>query len=434
MSAALRVAAADLNGQARGKRMPLAALDKLQRNGSRMPLSALSVDIFGHDIEGSPLVLASGDADGVLRPTGRGPLPMPWLDTPSTLLPMAMWHEDGRPFAGDPRQALAAVVARLAGRGLSARVATEVEFYLVDDSGPDLAPPRSPRSGRRQLGGDVLSLRALDAFDAVLSELYAGAEAMGIAAETTTSEGGPGQFEMTLAPADPLRAADDAWLFKRLAQGVVRRHGLGACFLSKPYPDAPGSGLHVHVSLIGPDGANVFDDGGPAGTPLLGHAVAGTLAGMAGATLVFAPFTTSYARFVDGAHAPTGIGWGYENRTAALRIPGGAPEARRIEHRLAGAEANPYLLIACLLGAMLAGIEDARPPPPPLSGNAYAQELPQIPGSLPAAIEAAAACAALPRALPAELIDLLLRLKRQELAAFAALPPDGITARFADVL
>lgn len=413
----VRVAASDLNGQARAKRLPAGRADRCFEDGTRMPLSVLNVDIRGEDIEGSPLVFESGDRDGILRPTERGFVPMPWLAAPSALLPTWMYREDGAPFEGDPRHALAAVLRRYAARGLAPVVATEMEFYLIDDSGDEPAPPPSPRSGRRRRGGEVLSLRALDAFDAFFTDVYEACEAMGIPADTAISESGMGQYEINLLHRDALAAADDAWLFKLMLRGVARRHGFAASFMAKPYADHAGNGLHVHFSVLDADGANVFDDGGEAGTDALRSAVAGCLAMMPASTLILAPHGGSYDRYAPRAHAPTGIGWAYENRTAAIRIPAGPTAARRIEHRVAGGDVNPYLLIAVLLGAALAGIEDGAAPPAPIAGNAYEAELPRLPVSWSAAIDAFDG-PEMRRILPPELVRNYLMTKRQELAAW----------------
>jgi glutamine synthetase len=318
-----RAAACDLNGQLRGKRLPAAAAAKLGASGLRMPLSALNVDVWGSDIEGSPLVFETGDKDGVLFPTERGPVPMPWLDTPSALVPMWMFEEAGAPFAGDPRHALARALDAYRARGWQVRAATEMEFTLVDDSGAALRPPVNPQTGRRLQGHAILSIRQLDAFDAFFTDLYAGCDAMGIAVESAISEAGLGQFEITLGHRDAMAAADDAWLFKTLARGLARRHGMAATFLAKPYPDDAGNGMHVHFSVLDAEGRNVFDDGSAAGSDILRQAVAGCLRAMPDATLILAPHGPSYARLVPGAHAPTGAGWGYDNRTAAIRIPAG---------------------------------------------------------------------------------------------------------------
>ncbi len=144
----IRVAAADLNGQARGKRIPARFADKVVNDGTRFPMSVLNLDIWGEDIEDSPLVFDSGDADGVLRPTERGFIPMPWLEAPTALLPIWMFRENGHPYEGDPRHALRAILDRYKARGLTPVVAMELEFFLIDDSGKTLQVPTSPRSGQ----------------------------------------------------------------------------------------------------------------------------------------------------------------------------------------------------------------------------------------------------------------------------------------------
>ncbi|MEP1356160.1 MAG: glutamine synthetase family protein [Tateyamaria sp.] len=412
----IRVAASDLNGVARGKRMPVRFADKVASEGTRFPMSVLNLDIWGEDIEGSPLVLESGDRDGVLRPTERGFMPMPWLDTPSGLLPIWMYHEDGRPFMGDPRHTLAAVQKRFKDKGLTPVVAVELEFFLIDDAGERLRVPPSPRSGKRRVAGEILSLRALDQFDAFFTELYDACEAMDIPADTSISEAGLGQFEINLMHgADALKAADDAWLFKMLVKGLARRHGFAASFMAKPYEDYAGNGLHMHFSVLDEEGKNVFDDGSATGSEMLRHTVQGCLAGMPGSTLVFAPHANSYARFVPGAHAPTGIAWAYENRTAAIRIPSGPPAARRIEHRLAGGDVNPYLSIAAVLGAAMNGIEDAIDPPAPITGNAYEQDFPSVAMTWDAAIDAFETDKQIQRIFDPELIRNMVMTKRQEI-------------------
>lgn len=421
---AIRATTCDLNGQARGKRMPARFGDKLLRDGSRMPLSVLNVDMWGHDIEDSPLVFASGDADGVLQPTERGFVPMPWLANPTALLPMWMYRDDGTPFDGDPRHALKQVLDRYAAHGWAPVVATELEFYLIDDSGEALQPALSPRSGKRRKGGEVLSMRALDAFDVFFTELYTACEAMGIPAEAAISEGGVGQFEINLSHSpDGLKAADDTWLFKLLVRGLARKHGFAASFMAKPYPDQPGTGLHTHFSVLDRDGRNIFDDDGPDGTDQLRSAIAGCLAAMPASTLVFAPHGSSYDRFTPGAHAPTGIGWGYENRTTAIRVPAGDPKARRIEHRVAGGDINPYLMLSVVLGAALMGMEDKLAAPAPVKGSAYEADLAQLPATWASAIAAFEQDPLTKRLLPDQLIANFVMTKRQEAQEYATLSP-----------
>ncbi len=420
-----RVAACDLNGQMRGKRVPPSYAEKLDKGAVRMPLSALNVDLWGADIEGSPLVFESGDADGVLLPTDRGPVPMPWLATPTALVPMSLHNDDATPFAGDPRHALSAVLARYAAKGWSVVAATELEFTLLDASGDQPQPPFNPITKRKLDNESVLSMSEMDAFDAFFTELYDGCEAMGIPAQTTISESGIGQFEINLNHQDAMRCADDTWLFKALVRGLARKHGFAATFMAKPYINDAGNGMHVHFSVVDAQGRNVFDNGGPDGTDELRSAVAGCLAAMPGSTLIFAPHGNSYTRLVPGAHAPTGACWAYENRTAAIRIPGGAPVARRIEHRVAGGDINPYLMLAAVLGAALIGIEDAMQPPAPITGNAYEIDgLPQLAPDWSSAVTAFENDPIVARIFPGDLIRNMAMTKRQEIARFADRPAD----------
>lgn len=420
----IRAAVSDLNGQARGKRMPARFGEKLLSEGSRMPMSVLNVDIWGDDIENSPLVFASGDADGVLKPTERGFVPMPWLDTPTALLPMWMFLENGAPFAGDPRHALKSVLERYTAHGWTPVVATELEFYLIDDTEDAPQPPPSPRSGKRRLGGEVLSLRALDAFDGFFTDLYDACDAMDIPAEAAISEAGMGQYEINLSHCpDGLKAADDAWLFKLLVRGLARKHGFAASFMAKPYAEHAGTGMHTHFSVLDTDGRNIFDDGGEAGTDQLQSAIAGCLAAMPASMLIFAPHGNSYDRFTPDAHAPTGIGWGYENRTAAIRVPAGDPKARRVEHRVAGGDINPYLMLSVVLGAALLGMEDKLQAPPPVKGSAYDADLTQLPITWDSAISAFEQDPLTQRLLPKQLIRNYVMTKKQEAQYYAELSP-----------
>ena len=420
----LRVAASDLNGQMRGKRVPADYAPKLASGAVQMPFSALNVDIFGHDIDGSPLVFESGDADGILYPSDRGPMPTPWLTTPQPFVPMEMYHADGRPFEMDPRHALKSVLARYAARGWEVIAATELEFTLVDDSGETLQIVRNPQTGRPVQTAAVLSLAQIDAFDDFFSDLYAACAAMDIPAQTTTSESGYGQFEITLNHQGALRAADDTWIMKALIKGLARKHGFAATFMAKPFEEDTGNGLHLHFSVVDASGRNVFDDGGSAGTGVMRHAVAGCLAAMPASTLIFAPHANSYRRLVPGQHAPTAACWGYDNRTVACRIPAGPAAARRIEHRVPGGDVNPYLVIAAVLGAAIGGIDTGLEPPAPLTGNAYAQPGPQLATDWTSAIDAFETDPLIAAIFSPVLIRNLVLTKRQEVRLIGAQPPE----------
>ena len=418
--------AADINGQLRGKRFPVDMAAKIEAAGIRFPLSVFNLDIWGEDIEDSPLVFETGDADGKILPTERGPIPLPWLAEPATLIPLWGFNEDGSPFVGCPRQALKAVVDRFTAIGLTPVAANEMEFYLTDDSGPLTPIATEP-------GGQIMSLRALDRLDPFFAELYESCAAMGIAAEATTSESGTGQFEVTIQHSnDAMKAADDAWFFKLLVQGLARKHGMAGTFMAKPFAEDAGNGMHTHVSLLDEDGCNVFADGTETGTPLMENAVAGCLTALQDLTLIFAPHANSYARMVPGAHAPTGICWGHDNRTVAVRIPGGDPKAKRIEHRLAGGDVNPYLSLAAILGSMLIGIEEKLTPHAPIAGNAYDQDLEQVHSDWATAIDAFERSETTAKIFDPKLISYLTATKRQELHHFPSLSADDQLRSYLD--
>lgn len=410
----------DLNGTMRGKRVPVDQVSKVIEGKLRMPLSIVGLDVWGEDVENNELVFETGDSDGLCDFTGRPLMPVTWTSRPTALAMLWMRQEDGTPFPGDPRRALARVVEQYHERGLTPVVATELEFYLVDPSKKSPRPPRSPVTGKR-LGTDgALSLDELQHFDEFLNDVYDACELQGIPADAAISENGVGQFEINMRHvADPLRAADDAVLFKRLVRGIARKHGFAATFMAKPYGDLSGNGFHVHFSLIDEYGVNVFDNGSDKGTPLLLNAVAGLLATMQQNTLIYAPHENSYRRLLPGAHAPTTVAWGYENRTAAIRIPGGDSKARRIEHRVAGADANPYLVLASILGGALLGIENDMQPAAPITGDAYSMKLDNLPLDWATAIDAFHKGVDVPTIFSKRLQTMLVECKMQELHHFA---------------
>lgn len=417
----MHVGVCDLNGIMRGKRIPLEQVRRVSDGGIRMPLSIVGVDVWGEDITGNPMVYVSGDTDGVCLPTGRGVLPINWTTRPSAMIPLWLFGETGEPFGGDPRQSLALIGRRYAELGLTPVVATELEFYLVDPEADSAVPPISPYTGKRLDSDAILSLDELEDFGEFFRDVYAQCREQNVPADTAVAENGVGQFEINLLhTSDVLKAADDAVLFKRIVKGVARKHKLVATFMAKPYGTRSGNGFHVHFSLNDSSGTNVFNDGTDTGSEVMHHAVGGLLKGMAETTLLFAPHFNSYRRLRPDTHAPNAIAWGYENRTTAVRIPGGSPKARRIEHRVAGADANPYLVIAGILGAALVGIQDEIRPPKPFTGRAYSERLPKLPADWASAVNAFEDGEMIPRIFDPALHSMFVACKRQEIAGFAS--------------
>lgn len=416
----LRAAVCDLNGIMRGKRIPVDQAVKALEGKLRMPFSVCGVDVWGEDIVGNKLVFSTGDADGICQWTGRGILPMEWTAHPTALIPLWLTDESGAPFLGDPRRVLARILDRYKALNLTPVVATELEFYLVDPKPERPRGPVSPVTGRRLDSDAALSIDEIDDFEGFLHDVYAACRAQDIPVDSAIAENGVGQFEINLNHVDDaLRAADDAILFKRTVKGIARKHGFIASFMAKPYGKRSGSGLHVHFSLIDKDGNNVFDDGTARGSDILRHAVGGQLAAMAESTLVFAPHFNSFRRLRPNSHAPTAVAWGYENRMVAIRIPGGPSSARRIEHRVAGADANPYLVLAAILGAALIGIEKKLSPGEPATTDVYERDLPKLPPDWASAIANFESGNLVAEIFPDALRGWLVACKRQELETFA---------------
>ncbi|WP_240230572.1 glutamine synthetase family protein [Devosia lacusdianchii] len=417
----IRAAVCDLNGVMRGKRIPVDQARKVMENTLRMPLSVVGLDIWGGDIDNNPMVFNTGDVDGIGAWTGRGILPVEWTAHPTAFLPVWLQNDAGVPYLADPRRALAAVLARYAALGLTPMTAVELEFHLVDASGDIPKGAVSPTTGRNLDTAAAMAMEEVDQFEAYFHEVYAACRQQDIPVDTTIAENGSGQFEINLGHLpDALRAADDAVFFKRTVKGIARKHGFAASFMAKPYGNFSGNGLHIHMSLLDREGKNVFDDGTDRGTDMMRHAVGGLLAGMAESTLIFAPHYNSYRRLRPNSYAPTAVAWGYENRMVAIRIPGGSYKARRIEHRVAGADANPYLVMAVMLGAALIGIERTMAPGEPRLADAYANDLPKLPNSWRAAADAFEAGPMMAEIFDPELIQSLLACKRQEMDIFAA--------------
>ncbi|EUB95199.1 Glutamate--putrescine ligase [Rhizobium sp. CF080] len=357
-----------MNGDLRGKQIPLEAEKKVWDGTVRLPSSTQSLDIWGDDNDDiTGLSLTIGDPDGVCIPDRRSLVAMPWAPEGSKQVLSTMHEFDGTPSFMDPRAILAALLKRFDERGLTPVVATELEFYVVQDDWRETGRPRPPAKlmYRDQPNGfQLYDMSAVDALDAYLQTVRTWAKAQGLPADATTAEFGPGQFEINLLHrADALAAADDCIYLKRIVEQAAKKHGLKSTCMAKPYADQAGSGLHVHASIIDHDGNNVLDAKG--GDPVrLKSVCAGMLKTMRDAQLIFAPFANSYRRFQPGSFAPVDIDWGFGHRGTAVRIPDAEGPAARIEHRVAGADVNPYLLLTAILGGMLLGLDETLDPGP----------------------------------------------------------------------
>jgi glutamine synthetase len=365
-----------LSGVPRGKRLRRHELMAVYEYGRFLPGSVLVCDVTGQDCEETGLVWEDGDADRLAKPAPGTLVKAPWLGDDVAQVITSMYELDGRPNDLDPRHVLRAVLERFAADGLTPVVACELEYYLVDprrtaSGGIELAA--APATGERPTLHGVYGLRELEDFSGFLRELWASADVQGVPLEGAIAEYSPGQLELTLKHGpDALRAADEALMYKRIAKGVAVRHGAEATFMAKPFAERAGNGLHLHVSVGDAAGENIFASDDPEGTPALRHAVGGMKALLADSMAIFAPNANSYRRFRANSYAPVAPTWGVNNRTVSLRVPAGPPKGRHIEHRVAGADANPYLALATLLAGVHYGITHAIDPGPPVVGDGYA--------------------------------------------------------------
>ena len=410
----------DINGQLRGKWVSRENLAKVFGGGFKLPVSTIAFDIWGRDIGAT--VFEDGDADGVCLPEPATLARVPWLPRATGQVLVSMGTVHASAYAGDPRTVLANVLARYAQLGLRPVVAAELEFYLFDRERNADGTPRHTQTasgGRALVGGQTYGLEAMQDVAELMHGVREAAAVQGLPVDTLITEAAPSQFEINLYHQDDaLRACDQALLLKRAIKGVARAQGRLASFMAKPFGDLAGNGMHIHFSLIDASGRNVFDDDTDQGSELLRHAVAGCLATMPEAMALFAPNYNSYRRFRLGSHAPHAPTWGYENRTAAVRIPGGSRSAIRLEHRVCGADANPYLAVAGILAGALMGIEQRLAAPAPVAGDAYSQHPPGLPRFWPDALRAFEKSAFVGDYLGEELRRVFLMSKWQELDEF----------------
>ena len=359
----------DVSGYPRGKLMPAGAFAA----GAELRIAqAIPMQCVTGDYSYDP-IFPDQDPDVLLVPDYASVRPVPWASVPRALAIHDCVELDGAPCQFAPRTILKDVLARYERRGLRAVVAPEIEFYLTapndDPAQPLVAPMMRGRS--REVGQSAFSLNTLNEHAPFWDEFRAALDVLGIRADTWIHEVGLTQFEINLLHDDPLVVADQAFLFKYAAKEIALKHGMNAVFMAKPIAGEPGSSMHLHQSLVDASGRNVFstEDGGE--SVLFRRYIAGLQANLPNLMLLFAPFVNSYRRFVKGSQAPVNFHWGYDNRTAGLRIPKSGPAARRVENRVAGADANPYLVIAATLAAGLDGIERELPATEPLETSAY---------------------------------------------------------------
>ncbi|KWX00167.1 hypothetical protein TH66_14765 [Carbonactinospora thermoautotrophica] len=421
------VALPDLQGRLQGSRLSVDYfLDHVAEAGFGACVYLLAVDVDMNTGPGYGIdPWAAGFGDFILRPDLATLRRVPWLDRTALVIADAHWP-DGSPVAAAPRQVLRAQLDRLAARGLTALAGTELEFLVFRESYQE-AWDRGYRDLRPATRYNVdYSLQGLGELEPVVRRIKRAMAAAGMAVETARGECHPGQYEIVFRYADALLTCDNHVLYKTGAKQIAAEEGVALTFMAK-YDEGEGNSCHVHLSLRSADGAPVFAGHGTgerAGmSRLMEHFVAGQLACLADFTLLYAPNVNSYKRLRPGSFAPVNVAWGRDNRTCPIRVVGSG-ESLRIEHRVPGGDANPYLAVAAILAAGLYGIEQELELEPAREGNAFQASAPRLPATLRDAVERWEASALARKAFGEEVVDHYARAARAELAAFEAAVTD----------
>jgi len=373
----LEVLMPDWNGLLRCKRIQRREFATLFDGAFMVPRTVPLLGIRGDMYDGVSQREFGGDPDQLLRPVAGTLARVPWYDNAVAQVVTAYAAGDGLDWI-DPRAPLRSVVERYAADGLRSVVATELEFYLLaggDGARPEPLLGQVPGTSLRQEGIQYCMPDDLYDCHGFLDDVRFACDLQSVPLTAIHSEFSPGQWEInTHHQDDPLVAGNQALLLRRIVKAIARRHGLAATFMAKPFAERAGSGMHIHASLYDSAGRNVFADGSPTRPPrvtsALRHAIAGLGDTIDEAMAIFAPNPNSYRRFRAGAFAPSGASWGYDHREVALRVPRSPEHDRRIEHRIAGADANPHLVLAAVLAGIHAGLERRRDPGEPVAREA----------------------------------------------------------------
>ena len=412
----------DVNGNTLGKRLAIADAHKAFTDGVQFSSCALIADVrgLGHNVQG--MGASDGDPDGTAMPLAGTLHLVPWARASTAQVLCTMQHtESAGPLWFDPREVLREVLAVCRRAGVHPVIACELEFYLLDprrEADGGIALATLPGRGSPPWRAANLSMDAIEESSVFLNCVAEAAAQQSVPVCGAVAEYGVGQYEVNLRHvADAVLAADHAVLRKRSVQGVAQSMGMLASFMAKPFARQAGSGLHVHVSLADAAGGNRF--GLEGGEALLQQAVAGMQALMFDSLGFCAPNFNSYRRYL-GPFVPTTRDWGHNNRAVAFRVPATHGSGRRVENRVAGADASPHLVIAAILAAVLHGLTHRLNPTAPAVGRVQTGPDPAFPSGLLAALERLEHSSLLSAYIPARFLQLFAQLKRKEYAAVIA--------------
>jgi glutamine synthetase len=365
---------ADMSGTARGKILPPKKFLKGQRNrGLRIPEEVFTLTINGRYVADTNAVSDSA-IDIYMEPDVDTVRMVPWYTEPTAQVICDAYHLNDDPVAISPRHVLKQVLALYKEKGWRPVVAPELEFYLVKRNADSDYPLEAAvgRSGRKEPGGQAYGIDAANDFDPVVEDIYDYCEAQELDVDTLSHESGPAQLEINFNHGDPLELADQVFLFKRTVRQAALKHDMYATFMAKPHADEPGSSMHLHQSVLDArTGKNIFAGKDGKFSKLFLNHIGGLQRYLAGALPLCAPNVNSYRRLVPDSDAPTNVHWGIDNRTVPLRVPSSDPSNTRIENRITGADANPYLAFAASLACGYLGMVERLKPSDAVTGSAY---------------------------------------------------------------
>jgi len=365
----------DMTGNARGKFIPA---DKFVKEDSRLPESILVQTVTGDYTETHEELVGPTDGDMMLEPDPGTMRLVPWAVDPTAQIIHDCYTREGELHPLATRSLLKRVLKLYEDQGWRPVVAPEVEYYLIQknpDPDLELVPPIG-RSGRREAGRQSYSIDAVNEFEPIVEEMYDFCEAQELDVDTLIHESGLAQMEINFLHGDALNLADQVFVFKRTMRETALRHDIYATFMAKPMQREPGSAMHIHQSIVdSKTGQNIFSNEDGSENECFRHFIGGLQRYTPGSIACFAPSVNSYRRFAPDIAAPINVHWGYENRTTGIRVPDSGPDARRVENRFPGADANPYVAIAVSLACGYLGMMQKIRPSDPHTGDAFQEDI-----------------------------------------------------------
>jgi glutamine synthetase len=399
----------DHTGIARGKVFPVKKF--IEEGGCRLAETILLMSATGDLAEDDVLYSLADqrDIDMILKPDADACYLLPWAEEPTAMIIHDCYDQNGDNNKLSPRSLLKKVIALYKEQGLKAIVAPEMELYFAQTNNDANQPLKAPigKSGRTESGRQSFGIDAISEFDPVIKDIYTWAEIQGLGLDIVVHEEGTAQFEFNFNHGDPLILADQVFVFKRTVKAAAEKHGITATFMAKPISGQPGSAMHIHQSIVSLEtGNNIFANEHDQGfSPAFHHYIGGLQQFTGHVMPMYAPNVNSYRRFMAQQATPVNVHWGVENRTVGLRVPDAPQQAKRVENRIPGADANPYLAIAATLICGYIGMMEEIPASAETTTKANKTLTDTLPLSIEAAMQMMAKSEVIKKYLGADFVD-----------------------------